>query len=140
MHDKNCIFCRIVKEEIPSITFYEDEEFKAFFDVAPATLGHILIIPKKHYENIFEMDEETTGKIFILTKKIATALKKELSCDGINVVQNNGIVAGQSIFHFHIHLVPRYDRDKTVVFWTEGEIDRPESEALAILLRKRLSD
>ncbi len=125
----DCIFCKIIKGDIPSTVLYEDEEFKVIFDVSPATKGHVLILPKKHYANVFEMPEDVAGRVFILAKKIAGILKEKTNCDGVNIVQNNGEAAGQTVFHFHMHVIPRYKGDDALkncgmVSWTPGEQDQ----------------
>lgn len=107
----NCIFCKIANGEIPSNTLYEDEDFRVILDIEPATKGHALIIPKKHFANLYELDEEHASKAFVLAKKMAEKIKSAVNCDGLNVVQNNGVAAGQTVFHFHMHLVPRYKND-----------------------------
>lgn len=117
----DCIFCKIANGIIPSHTLYEDDDFRVIFDLGPATKGHALILPKNHFDNIFELENETASKVFVLAKKMATAMSAAFECDGFNVLQNNGEVAGQSVFHFHIHLIPRYKNDKAIRFWTPGE-------------------
>ena len=109
---ENCIFCKIANGEVPSKTIYEDEDFRVILDIEPASKGHALILPKKHYANIYELEEETASKVFVLAKKMAENMTKALKCDGFNILQNNGEVAGQSVFHFHIHLIPRYKDDE----------------------------
>ena len=109
--ETNCIFCKIANGEIPSSTIYEDDSFRVILDLSPATKGHALILPKKHMADIFEMDEATASSIFVLASRIAKAMKTALNCDGLNIVQNNGPVAGQTVFHFHMHLIPRYNDD-----------------------------
>lgn len=120
MTDKNCIFCKILAGDIPSAVVYEDEEFKIILDVGPAAKGHMLILPKEHYSDILTMPEELVAKAFILAKKMATKMESVLGCDGINVVQNNHEAAGQTVFHFHIHLIPRMKHDKIGVTWKPG--------------------
>ena len=107
----DCIFCKIAKGEIPSATLYEDEEFRVILDQGPATKGHALILPKAHYQNLYDLPDELAGRAMILAKKIITEMKDVLDCDGYNVVQNNGSAAGQTVFHFHMHLIPRYIGD-----------------------------
>ncbi len=104
----NCIFCRIISGEIPSRTAYEDDDFKVILDASPATRGHSLILPKKHCADIFEIPDDTLSAAAKLAKKLAPRLKQNLGADGINIVQNNGEAAGQTVFHFHIHMIPRY--------------------------------
>ena len=118
----DCIFCKIANGEIPSATLYEDEEFRVILDLGPASKGHALILPKEHYANVIALPEEVTAKAFILAKKMAAKMMEVLHCDGVNVVQNNGEAAGQTVFHFHIHLIPRYEGDGAGVTWKPGEL------------------
>ena len=111
MRDDNCIFCKIANGDIPSRTIFEDDDFRVILDMSPAADGHALILPKQHYANIYEMPEELAGKVFILAKKMAEKMSNILNADGFNIVQNNGEVAGQTVFHFHVHLIPRYKAD-----------------------------
>lgn len=134
----DCIFCKIAKGEIPSATIYETSEFKVMLDVAPANKGHALIIPKEHFDNIFQIDAETAGKLFSLATVVARALKEETNCEGMNIVQNNGAVAGQTVNHFHLHLIPRHQGDGVQVTWKQGETDPAEQEALAKAIKKHI--
>lgn len=138
MKKDDCIFCKIANGEIPSTTIYENEEFRVFFDIAPASKGHCLIVHKDHFNDIFDMDEETGGRLFSLAVKVAGSLKKELNCEGMNIVQNNGTIAGQTVFHFHLHLIPRYTGDTVNVGWKPGEADTEELKALAEAVRKNI--
>lgn len=106
-----CIFCKIIKGEIPSFTVYEDETFKVILDRFPSALGHVLIIPKAHYKDMFELSQEVASKIYPLAQKIASRVKEVMGAEGINILQNNGEVAGQSVYHFHLHIVPRKSED-----------------------------
>ena len=121
----DCVFCKIVEGQIPSTTIFEDNDFKVILDISPANLGHSLVICKHHYENLIEMPEELVGKGFIVAKKVAKAIKEATNCDGINILQNNGVVAGQTVFHFHIHIIPRLEKDSVKIdfgdFKTESE-------------------
>ena len=131
MKDENCIFCKIANGGIPSATLYEDEDFRVILDLGPATKGHALILPKEHYANVIALPEEVTAKAFILAKKMAAKMMEVLHCDGVNVVQNNGEAAGQTVFHFHIHLIPRYEGDGAGVTWTPGTLtDETREEIL----------
>ena len=105
----DCIFCKINKKEIPSYTIYEDDDFRAFLDINPITNGHTLLIPKKHYENMFELDEEMIPKIYNVAKKINEIFKEKLNSEGFTLIQNNG--HGQDVKHYHLHLIPRYSHD-----------------------------
>lgn len=119
---KDCIFCKIANGEIPSSTIYEDEDFRVILDMGPATKGHALLLPKKHYANLFELDDEVAEKALKTAKKVAGQMKEALHADGFNLVQNNGEIAGQTVFHFHMHLIPRYEKDQVGTFWTPQEI------------------
>lgn len=111
MKDNNCIFCKIANGEIPSRTLYEDDDFRVIMDLAPATKGHSLILPKEHYKNVYEIADVTAAKVLPLAKKMAVLMTEKLGADGFNIVQNNNEVAGQTVFHFHVHLIPRYNDD-----------------------------
>ena len=127
----DCIFCKIANGEIPSATLYEDENFRVILDLGPASKGHALILPKEHVADIYSIDEELAGKAFKLAKKITTRLKDVLGCDGYNIVQNNGEVAGQTVFHFHMHLIPRYEGDQVGITWKPGTLtDEMKNEIL----------
>lgn len=130
MKDNNCIFCKIIGGEIPSNTIYEDDTFKVILDVNPASMGHALILPKQHYANLYEIDEEVAADAMRLAKKLATHMTEVLGCDGFNILQNNGVVAGQTVFHFHIHLIPRYKNGKNadILTWSH-ETFTPEELA-----------
>ena len=131
MKDENCIFCKIANGGIPSATLYEDEDFRVILDLGPATRGHALILPKEHYANVIALPEEVTAKAFILAKKMAAKMMEVLHCDGVNVVQNNGEAAGQTVFHFHIHLILRYEGDGAGVTWAPGTLtDETREEIL----------
>ena len=117
----NCIFCKIANGEIPSTTLYEDEDFRVILDLGPATRGHALLLPKNHFANLFELDDETAQKAILVAKKMAGKMKDALGADGFNLVQNNGEAAGQTVFHFHMHLIPRYENDNAGILWEPGE-------------------
>ena len=121
----NCIFCKIARGVIPSTTVYEDEDFRVILDLGPASKGHSLILPKKHFANVCELDAETAAKVLPLGAKIGAAMKKGLGCAGFNLVQNNGEAAGQTVFHFHVHVIPRYEGGPVIAGWTPGE-EKPE--------------
>ncbi|MGN1167266.1 MAG: HIT family protein [Lachnospiraceae bacterium] len=122
MKDENCIFCKLANGDIPTATLYEDEDFRVILDASPASKGHALIIPKEHYANLYELDDELAGKAMILAKKMITKMTEVLGCDGYNLVQNNGPAAGQTVFHFHLHLIPRYKDDNVGMGWNMGEL------------------
>jgi len=108
---EDCIFCKIVKGEILSHKIYEDDLVYAFLDVKPVSPGHILVIPKDHYENIFDCPENILSQIIKVSKKIAQLLKDKLGVEAVNIFNNSGGVAGQDVFHLHFHVVPRSKKD-----------------------------
>ncbi len=138
MADKDCIFCKIANGEIPSATIYENSDFRVILDVAPANRGHALIIPKEHFKDIFDIDAVTAGKLFSLATEVARAMKSVLHCDGLNIVQNNGLIAGQTVFHFHLHLIPRYEGDGIKLTWEQHESDSADLQELAREIRKKI--
>lgn len=131
----DCIFCKIAKGEIPSATIYEDQEFRVILDLGPATRGHALILPKTHCENILAMPDELAAKAMILAKKMTEKMMDVLKCDGLNIVQNNGSAAGQTVFHFHMHLIPRNQGDQAGVTWTPGTLKEDDREELLQLFK-----
>lgn len=117
----DCIFCKIIAGEIPSKTVYEDDNFKAILDISPASRGHVIILPKNHADNIFEISDEDAAGIMVVAKKIASKVKNVFGCDGVNILQNNGEVAGQTVFHLHVHIIPRYENDSVDIKWVQHE-------------------
>lgn len=130
MKDANCIFCKIANGEVPSQTLYEDETFRVILDLGPATKGHALILPKEHHANLYELPETTAGEVMKLAKKMASVMTERLGCEGFNLVQNNGDLAGQTVFHFHMHLIPRYRADGQKIGWKPQEVSQAELEAV----------
>ena len=128
MKDNNCIFCKLANGEIPTATLYEDEDFRVILDANPASKGHALIIPKEHYANLYELEESLAGKAMILAKKMVAKMTDVLVCDGYNLVQNNGECAGQTVFHFHLHLIPRYKDDGVGLGWKLNELTETDRE------------
>ena len=127
----DCIFCKIANGEIPSATLYEDEDFRVILDLGPASKGHALILPKAHAANIYEISDDMAAKAMILAKKMATKMTEALKCDGFNIVQNNGEPAGQTVFHFHMHLIPRSEGDQVGITWKPGTLtDEVKNEIL----------
>lgn len=131
----NCIFCKIIDGSIPSTVVYEDADFKAIMDISPAAKGHVLILPKKHCADLLSIDPDVASKALILASKIANAQKKAFNCDGINLLQNSGEAAWQSVFHLHIHLIPRYNNDKVMVPWEHLSYTDGEAEEYAAKIR-----
>ena len=134
MSDNNCIFCKIAAGEIPSKTIYEDDAFRVILDLGPATKGHALILPKNHYANLYELPEDTAGDVMKLAKKMATIMTEKLGCQGFNLMQNNGEPAGQTVFHFHMHLIPRYENDGQEINWKPGNPTQEELEEIKNLI------
>lgn len=130
MKDEKCIFCKLANGDIPTSTLYEDEDFRVILDVSPASKGHALIIPKEHYANLYELDDGIAAKVLVLAKKMITKLTDVLGCDGYNIVQNNGEAAGQTVFHFHLHMIPRYKDDRVGLSWKMGELTEEDKEEL----------
>ena len=128
MKDTNCIFCKIANGEIPSKTLYEDEDFRVILDLGPASKGHALILPKSHFKDLCDADPEAMAKILPLAGRLGKAMKESLNASGFNVVQNNGASAGQTVFHLHVHVIPRYDGGPEMVAWKPG---KEEAEELA---------
>ncbi|QDW72606.1 HIT family protein [Lachnospiraceae bacterium KGMB03038] len=130
MKDENCIFCKLANGEIPTATLYEDDDFRVILDAGPASKGHALILPKEHFKDLYELDDEVASKALVLAKKMITKLTDVLGCDGYNIVQNNGETAGQTVFHFHIHLIPRYKDDEVGLGWKMGELTEEDKEEI----------
>ncbi len=106
-----CIFCKIANHEIPAYIIHEDENFMAFLDLSQATLGHTLVIPKKHQVNLFDMDDQTGSSILLFVRDLAKQITEAMGSESANIIHNAGSLAGQSVFHFHIHIIPRYEND-----------------------------
>ena len=131
MTDKDCIFCKIAAGEIPSRKIYEDKDLIAIMDLNPTSKGHSLIIPKEHCTNIYDIDEDIAAKVMKTAKKLATKMTVALNCDGFNLLQNNGETAGQTMFHFHMHLIPRYkDADNNMLKFTSVSFSDEEMDAI----------
>lgn len=139
MRDDNCIFCKLANGEIPTATLYEDEDFRVILDASPAAKGHALILPKQHYANLYELDDSVASKVLVLAKKMITKMTDILGCDGYNIVQNNGEAAGQTVFHFHMHLIPRYKGDQVGITWHPGELSDADKEEILLKVKEQLS-
>ena len=134
----NCIFCKIIDGSIPSTVVYEDADFKAIMDISPAAKGHVLVLPKKHCADLLSIDPDVASKALLVASKIANAQKKAFNCDGINLLQNSGEAAWQSVFHLHIHLIPRYKDDNVTVPWEHVTYADGEAEEYAARIREKL--
>jgi len=130
MKDDGCIFCKLANGEIPTATLYEDDDFRVILDTNPASKGHALILPKEHYANLYELDDGIAAKVLPLAKKMVTKLTDILHCDGFNLMQNNGEAAGQTVFHFHMHLIPRMKGDEVGLKWKMGELTDADRDEL----------
>jgi len=138
MRKDDCIFCKIANGEIPSTEICENEGYRVILDLGPASKGHALVLPKEHYDNITEMPEQAIGEAFSLAGKVGKAMQRGLGAAGFNLVQNNGTAAGQTVFHFHIHIIPRYENGPEMVAWTPGKAEPEELKATAESIRKAL--
>lgn len=135
---ENCVFCNLANGIWDSATLYEDADFRVILDLGPAAKGHALILPKAHYANIYEIPEELAAKAIVLAKKMAGIMTEALGCDGFNIVQNNGEAAGQTVFHFHMHLIPRYNGDDAGFGWKTKELDEETKEEVLAKVRAKM--
>ena len=135
MKKEDCIFCKLANGDIPTNTIYEDADFRVILDAAPATKGHALILPKDHFANLYELDENVAASAMKLAKKMVSHMTEKLHCDGFNLVQNNGECAGQTVFHFHLHLIPRYENDGAKILWEPTKVEDEAQKALCETLK-----
>lgn len=133
----DCIFCKLANGEFPTNSIYEDDKFNVILDLAPATKGHALILPKEHYANLYEIPEDLLAEAVKLAKKLAMHMTDVLKCDGFNLVQNNGECAGQTVFHFHLHLIPRYTDDGQQLLWDPKNPSKEELKEICELLAEK---
>ena len=138
MNNVSCIFCRIAQKQVPASLIYEDEKVLAFLDIRPLNEGHTLVIPKAHYETIFEIPQELIAYLHAITKRVALAVKKATKADGISIIQQNGKAAGQEIFHLHVHVIPRYEGQKLPSFSEISEADREKLRQTAAKIQKHI--
>ncbi len=134
----DCIFCKIANGEIPSHTVYEDEQFRVIMDVNPVSPGHMLILPKEHYQDLYELPEDTAAAAMQLAKRMAEAVKASLQPDGLNVMQNNGKVAGQTVMHYHLHVIPRYEGVGELAPWEGQSAAQEELRETAAKIQSQL--
>ena len=139
MKKDDCIFCKIAAGEIPSATVYEDDDFRAILDLDPAAKGHTLVIPKSHSDNLLSVEPDTAAKALKVISKTANAIKEALGCDGINVVQNNGEEAGQTVMHLHFHIIPRYKNDSVNIGWQPMKPSNEELATTADLIKEKMN-
>jgi len=135
MMKEDCIFCKLANGVIPTNSIYEDDTFNVILDMGPATKGHALILPKSHASNLYELPDDTAAKALVLAKKLATEMTEKLKCDGLNLVQNNGEAAGQTVMHFHLHLIPRYENDNQHILWKPTKPSAEELSEVCALLK-----
>jgi len=137
MKKDDCIFCKLANGDIPTNTIYENEEFRVIMDASPATKGHALVLPKDHYADIYEIDPDVLGRAIQVGQKVVKHATKVLGCEGYNLMQNNGEVSGQTVFHFHLHMIPRYENmDNTnLLSWTPGTSTSEELKELSESLK-----
>ena len=138
MKKDDCIFCKLANGVIPTNSLYEDDVVKVIFDAGPASSGHVLILPKEHFDNVYALDDDTAAHVFQVAVKVAKALKEGLNLEGLNIVQNNGEIAAQTVFHFHMHIIPRYKGDTVNVGWKPGEVTDEEIEKIKSLVCPRI--
>lgn len=134
-HDPNCIFCKIVAGELPGTIVDEDERTIAFMDINPATRGHALVIPRVHAANLLEIDPDDLCACATAAQRLARRARERLGADGINLVNSCGADAWQTVFHFHIHVIPRYAGDPLRLPWEPAPGDMDEIAAAGALLR-----
>ena len=126
----DCLFCKIIRGEIPSRKVYEDKDSVAFLEKNPANPGHTLVMPKKHAENIFDADDELLGRVIVAAKVISKKIKESLNADGINVIQNNGRHAGQIVNHIHFHIIPRFANDTVIISYPKIKMEDKDFEEI----------
>ena len=135
MYKDDCIFCRIIKGEIPSYTIYENDEYKVILDAGPVSRGHALILPKDHYADFYEIPEEKAVGALRLAKKLMVKMTEKLNCDGFNIVQNNKEAADQSVPHYHMHLIPRYKDSQKLFGYKPMEVSAESQQEVYSLLK-----
>jgi histidine triad (HIT) family protein len=134
------IFSKIVSGEIPALKIYEDQATLAFMDISPASQGHTLVISKDEHADVYEIPPETLAAVTRTVQRVARGLRAALQPDGINIIQNNGAAAGQTVFHYHVHVIPRWEGDNAVHLWRPRAADQAELRALAEQISIVISD
>ena len=138
--ESSCIFCKIVAGEIPSIDVYENEHVLAFMDINPISTGHVLVIPKGHWSDLYTMPDEQLGHVSAIVRKVAIAVRKALNPDGISITQANGKGAAQSVLHYHVHIVPRTIGDELKINWKLVPGDLEEIASVAARIKSQLAE
>lgn len=131
----DCIFCKIVNETIPSYKVYEDNDVLAILDISQATKGHTLVMSKKHFENINDIDEKTYTKVMLAVKKVATIIQTKLNVKGVNILNNCNEIAGQTVMHFHVHVIPRYEKDDIDIAFVDHTNNYDKNQILKKLIK-----
>ncbi len=131
----DCIFCKLANGVFPTSSIYEDEDFRVILDKNPASYGHALVLPKQHFDNVYSMDDESAGKVYKVAARVARVMKKQLACDGVNILQNNEEAAGQTVFHFHMHVIPRYKGDDVNIGWNPREAEQSQLDTIVEKLK-----
>lgn len=135
----NCIFCKIINKEIPATILFEDEDVLVFMDIGPIIKGHVLVIPKQHYDPVMKTPDEIVAKLHVTAKKMATVQMNVLGADGVNIMQNNGKASGQEVEHIHVHVIPRFDDDGHHWNWNPKKYDNvDEMNELADKMREQI--
>jgi histidine triad (HIT) family protein len=135
----NTIFSRIISGEIPAAKVYEDEQTLAFLDIRPAARGHVLVVPKEEYTSLLDMPVELVAAVARTVQIVATAIMHGLRAEGFTVVQNDGTAAGQTVFHYHVHISPRWQGDSPIVQWIQSKPEQPELQAVANQLKQHIA-
>jgi histidine triad (HIT) family protein len=133
--DPDCIFCKIIAGELPATIVDQDERTVAFMDISPATRGHLLVVPRSHARDLLEIDREDLEATILAAQRMASRAVERLDADGVNLLNSCGRAAWQTVFHFHVHVIPRYEGDPLRLPWTPAEGDKEEIEATAAVLR-----
>jgi histidine triad (HIT) family protein len=137
---ENCVFCRIARNEEHASFVYEDDGVVAFLDARPLNEGHTLVVPRKHYENIFQISDDEVAQLFKAVKKVAAAIMRAESADGLRIVQNNGSAAHQIVFHLHVHIIPEYERRNQRLMRPRANAERSELDNVAKNIRRFLME
>ena len=134
----DCVFCSIAADSSPAYRLYEDKNTLAFLDIEPATRGHTLVVPKTHHATLTDMQEDLVADVFLTVQRVATALESIHELDGFNISQSNGSIAGQEVFHAHVHIIPRYKDDNVALGWSPEDIDGTTQQEIAASVRGEL--
>lgn len=138
MNHMTCVFCAIAEGKSPAFFIYSDNDVMAILDKYPVAIGHTLVMPRKHFENILEVDDNTLAKLSVIVKKVAVAVQEAVGSDGVNIITNIGYAAGQVINHAHIHIIPRFYNDSLRFIFKRVSISEEEKEKIAIKIREKL--